>query len=284
MTTSIEVSGATSDAQLESLWLADRPETTRAGYARELRWWRAAGLPALGLVRLLDVRAVLDGAPPCAPATLARRVAALRSLLSFGHRLGYLPINVGAVLRPVRLLDALGERILEPDQVVALLAAAALAPRQGRRDHALVRFLYSSGARVSEACGLTWERVHYRDGGGASVTLIGKGAKVRAVWVSDGTARELRELPHGGPFVFSRGARPLAQRDAQRIIERSARRAGLAAKVSPHWLRHAHATHALERGAPVHVVAADLGHASVATTTRYLHARPDTGSAHWLLV
>jgi integrase/recombinase XerD len=52
--------------------------------------------------------------------------------------------------------------------------------------------------------------------------------------------------------------------------------------VSPHWLRHAHATHALERQAPIHLVAATLGHASVATTGRYLHARPTDSSALYL--
>ena len=54
--------------------------------------------------------------------------------------------------------------------------------------------------------------------------------------------------------------------------------------MSPHWLRHAHATHALERGAPIHIVQANLGHASVATTGRYLHARPTDSSARYLAV
>jgi integrase/recombinase XerD len=56
----------------------------------------------------------------------------------------------------------------------------------------------------------------------------------------------------------------------------------LPATISPHWLRHAFATHAIERGAPVHIVSQDLGHASVAPTTRYMHARPGTGAAAWL--
>lgn len=68
-----------------------------------------------------------------------------------------------------------------------------------------------------------------------------------------------------------------------RIVRRAAERAELEAgsKVSPHWLRHAHATHALERGAPIHLVQATLGHASVATTGRYLHARPTDSSARY---
>ena len=53
-------------------------------------------------------------------------------------------------------------------------------------------------------------------------------------------------------------------------------------KVSPHWLRHAHASHALERGAPIHLVQATLGHATLATTGRYLHAMPSDSSARYL--
>lgn len=63
---------------------------------------------------------------------------------------------------------------------------------------------------------------------------------------------------------------------------KAAARAGLPAEVSAHWLRHAHASHALDRGAPIHLVQATLGHASVATTGRYLHARPSASSARFL--
>ena len=60
--------------------------------------------------------------------------------------------------------------------------------------------------------------------------------------------------------------------------------ASLNERPSPHWLRHAHATHALERGAAIHLVQATLGHSSVATTGRYLHARPTDSSARYLPV
>src|SRR5579862_4262263 len=66
------------------------------------------------------------------------------------------------------------------------------------------------------------------------------------------------------------------------IVRRAAEQAGIAAKVSPHWLRHAHASHALDHGAPIHLVQATLGHSSVATTSAYLHARPGDSSARFL--
>ncbi|MDQ3605818.1 MAG: site-specific integrase, partial [Gemmatimonadota bacterium] len=54
--------------------------------------------------------------------------------------------------------------------------------------------------------------------------------------------------------------------------------------VSPHWFRHAHASHALDRGAPAHLVRDTLGHGSLLTTNAYVHARPDESSAHYLSV
>ena len=65
-------------------------------------------------------------------------------------------------------------------------------------------------------------------------------------------------------------------------MKRAAARAGIDLPVSPHWFRHAHASHALDRGAPIHLVQATLGHASIATTGRYLHARPRDSSSRYL--
>ena len=67
-----------------------------------------------------------------------------------------------------------------------------------------------------------------------------------------------------------------------RIVREASQRAGIPANVSTHWLRHAHASHALDRGAPIHLVQATLGHRSVATTSRYLHARPGESSAGYV--
>jgi len=67
-----------------------------------------------------------------------------------------------------------------------------------------------------------------------------------------------------------------------RVVKAAAERAGLSAEVSAHWLRHAHASHSLNRGAPIHLVQQTLGHASAATTGRYLHARPTDSSARYL--
>jgi integrase/recombinase XerD len=83
-------------------------------------------------------------------------------------------------------------------------------------------------------------------------------------------------------FPSRKGGGSLDVSQVRRIVYLAARQAGLEQKVSPHWMRHAHASHALDRNAPIHLVQATLGHASVSTTGRYLHARPTDSSAFYL--
>jgi hypothetical protein len=82
----------------------------------------------------------------------------------------------------------------------------------------------------------------------------------------------------------SRSGKPLDRGRVRMIVRRAAKRVGVPDAVSPHWLRHAHASHALDHGAPIHPVQATLGHSSVASTSSYLHARPGDSSARFLAV
>ncbi len=148
--------------------------------------------------------------------------------------------------------------------------------------------------RVEEAVSLTAEDLVPREEtGGGQLTLFGKGRKTRRVLLPKGLFSELSALAlpePEAPLFRSRkraaggGPRPITARQAERIVKGAAREAGLknASQVSPHWLRHAHASHAMDRGAKIHLVRETLGHASVATTGRYLHARPDESSALFL--
>ena len=71
---------------------------------------------------------------------------------------------------------------------------------------------------------------------------------------------------------------------AFRIVQNAARLSGVDKNVSPHWFRHAHASHALAKGAPMPLIQRDLGHSSLAITGRYLHVKPTDGSGLWLSV
>ncbi len=118
---------------------------------------------------------------------------------------------------------------------------------------------------------------------GRGLTVYGKGGKTRHVLLSSGTWDALTairdEAGDDAPVFVSRTGGPLSRTQAFRIVRAAAKRASVDKDVSPHWLRHAHASHALDRGAAVHLVQATLGHSSVATTGRYLHARPTESSS-----
>jgi site-specific recombinase XerD len=153
------------------------------------------------------------------------------------------------------------------------------------RNRVLLTVLYGGGLRISEVCGLRWRDLMARDEAGQA-TVFGKGGKTRAVLLSASTWKVLMalrgEAPSDAPVFRSRKGGALDPSAVHRVVKAAAARAGLPSEVSAHWLRHAHASHSLDRGAPIHLVQATLGHASVATTGRYLHARPSESSARFL--
>ena len=153
----------------------------------------------------------------------------------------------------------------------------------------LLRLLSSARLSVTQIAALSRRDLRPRTDGG-QVTVFGKGDKMHVVLLPSPIWRELLRFRQGAGLdapVFPssrRGGGHLHPTAIERIVCKAAQRAGVDGKVSPHWLRHSHATHALERGAPIHLVQATLGHASVATTGRYLHARPTDSSAKYLAV
>ena len=96
--------------------------------------------------------------------------------------------------------------------------------------------------------------------------------------------RNGRLLADNAPVFRSRKGGHLDESMVWRIVRKASKRAGIDKDVSCHWLRHAHASHALDRGAPIHLVQACLGHASISSTGKYLHARPTDSSANYLPV
>ncbi len=302
------VSQADDDEHLVRLWLHGKSDNTRDAYERDLRSFvDFADVP----LRRLTLQHVQDWTDHLtyaglAASTRARKLSAVKSLLSFGHRLGYLIYNVGAAVSPPKHKDTLAERILPEAAVHRVLAVADAAAEGGlfvqRRNALALRLFYASGGRVSEVAGLRWrdcvERALERGRPTGQVTLFGKGGKTRRVLLSADTwavldAHRAREMARGhalagGPVLRSRkaaddgSARPLTRQQLWRIVKGLAKRAGLPDAVSPHFFRHAHASHALDRGAPPHLVQQTLGHASLQTTSRYAHARPDDSSARYL--
>jgi len=127
-------------------------------------------------ITLRDLQPWTDSLGTLVPATRARRIGAVKSLLSFGARASLLSTNVGAALRVPPVKNVLAERILEENDVIRLIA---LEP--DRRNHALLRLGYIAGLRISELCRLRWRDAKRRAVGGGQVTVFGKGGKTRVV-------------------------------------------------------------------------------------------------------
>ncbi len=106
----------------------------------------------------------------------------------------------------------------------------------------------------------------------------------RLITITDPVGKVTTLAPEAPVFPSRKGGGHPDKSAARRIVRQAAARAGIDGHVSPHWLRHAHASHALERGAPVALVRDTLGHSSVGTTNGYLHARPNDSSARYLAV
>jgi integrase/recombinase XerD len=278
----VPIRQADSDAQLLRLWLYGRSPHTQRAYEKDAkRFLIYIGKP-LGAVTLGDLQGFAESLASLSPASRARTLSAVKSLFAFAHRLGYLPFDVGAPLAVPGRKNTLAERILPEAEVHRMLA---LEPKP--RNQVLLRLFYAAGLRVSELCALTWRDLQPR-GEGGQVTVYGKGEKTRAVLLSQATWQALMEIKaegvglDGPVFPSRKWGGHLDPSQALRIVRGAARRAGINLNVSPHWLRHAHASHALDRGCPIHLVQATLGHASVATTGRYLHARPTDSSSRYL--
>lgn len=225
---------------------------------------------------LQDYLAGLSGSS----ATVALAASALKSLFTFAQEVGFLRFNIGAAVKVPPIKNTLAERIMsEVDALLIIRQETAL------RNRVLLTVLYGGGLRISKVCGLRWRDLTVRDEAGQA-TVFGKGGKTRVVLLSAATWKVLTALrgkaPADAPVFLSRKGGALNPSAVHRVVKVAAARAGLQAEVSAHWLQHAHASHSLDRGAPIHLVQATLGHASVATTGRYLHARPSESSARFL--
>jgi integrase/recombinase XerC len=211
-----------------------------------------------------------------AKATIARKLAAVRSCFRFLARRGVLEVNPARQVRSPRLGRRLPS-VLPKDEATQLLDAAPEPTAAGARDRALLELLYASGLRVAEGCGLDLDDV---DEARRTVRVLGKGDKERVVPVGE-TALEaldtylaMRGRQRGPLFLNARGGR-LTPRSAHRIVKRLARRAGITQRVTPHTLRHSFATHMLGEGADLRLIQELLGHRRLSTTQRYTHVSPE---------
>jgi len=230
-----------------------------------------------------------DGAAALGVRSAARTVVAVRGLHKFWALEGTTTSDPASDVPPPMPGKRLPKAI-SVGEVTRILEAAGSDSATGLRDRALLEFLYSTGARISEAVGLDVDDVSLEHAGGepAIVRLFGKGSKERLVPLGSYGARAvgayvvrgrplLASKGKGTPALFlnARGGR-ISRQSAWTILKTAAEKANITKDVSPHTLRHSFATHLLEGGADVRVVQELLGHASVTTTQVYTLVTADT--------
>jgi integrase/recombinase XerD len=281
--TLVKATRAETDEELLRSWLAslNSPHTRRNFETTARRF--LVELP-MGMRRATveDVRDALTRVTAgLAEASARQYVLRVKSLLGYASELGYSPFNAGVTIK-VRADAAhrganLAKRIITEVEVGLLVRAAP-----SRRDRILLEVIYAGGLRVSEVVDLTWSDVLPRDEK-VQLSITGKGGKMRQVLLPEVVSRSLLSLradagANDPVFASRKGGGHLTERAVNGTVKRAAKKAGITTAVSPHWLRHAHGSHAIDRGATLPEVQTTLGHDNIATTSGYLHARPDSSS------
>jgi integrase/recombinase XerD len=214
----------------------------------------------------------------CAIATRNQRLAAIRALAGFVGEHSPIHIEWAGQIRSIPFKKT-GKAVvpyLEKPEIDALLAAPDRRTAQGDRDHALLLFLYNTGARASEAAQM---KVADLDLNAASVKITGKGGKQRfcPLWpavVSELAALIGKRASSEAVFLNHRGC-PITRFGIHTVVERNVLKAlsrapSMAEKrVSPHSIRHTSATHLLRAGVDINTIRGWLGHVSLETTNIY---------------
>ena len=243
-------------------------EGTRSAYRVDVRRF-AAWLERRGLgLADVDVRVLADyaadlgrGRPRLAPATIARKLAAVRSFLRFTLGRSRVPQIALAPRRPRRLPDA-----PKVDEVERIIGGLAGDEPLALRNRALVELVYSAGLRSAEAVGLDLADADFEQ---ELVRVRGKGGKERVVPLGEEAAFRLARYLRDGRPRLARGAEDALFLSARgRRLDTSTLRRVVG---HPHRLRHAFATHLLEGGADLRTIQELLGHSSLSTTQVYSH-------------
>lgn len=212
------------------------------------------------------------------PRSTARQLSSFRRFFRYIMREGMRDNDPTADIEMPRIGRSLPKTLTE-DEVDSLLNAPNTDEPLGHRDRAMLELLYATGLRVSELINLRQSQINFNQG---VLRIIGKGDRERLIPLGEESQRWIREFIDGPRmeillerqtdylFPTRRGDR-MTRQAFWHIIKRYAEKAGIGQKLSPHSLRHAFATHLLNRGADLRVVQLLLGHSDLSTTQIYTH-------------
>ena len=257
-------------------------QNTVESYRRDVsRFVKYLSNNQLGGVKTSDVRSFLvflRNKEGLAPSSVARCLSSLKSFYNFLYVESLIaenPIETIASPRPWRKLP----NVMSMQEVDALIAAPDINTLAGVRDLAMLELMYATGLRVSELVSLKMSAVNLEVG---YLRSLGKGSKERVVPIGDIAkttienyvinARPLFQKKYTSEDLFlTRFGNAMTRQGFWKILKKYSIKAKIVGIVSPHTLRHAFATHLLERGADLCSVQKMLGHADISSTQIYTH-------------
>jgi integrase/recombinase XerD len=281
------IAPGTATAQLIDLWTHGKSKNTVALYRRVANLLLATIDKPIQWLTLQDCQGFADTlyGNELSPSSRRTYISVVKSLLSFAHRTGLIPVNAAAAVVTPKPKDTLSQKILSELEVLTMIALERCV-----RNKLILKTFYYVGLRASELCDLNWEDLT-PNGESGQLLIYGKGGKTRVVLLPKTLYIEIvnsrGDAGNSEPIFRSRKATNggrLHRVSVTHLVKEAAKRAGISEKTSAHWLRHCHASHALNRGAPIHLLSQTLGHASVATTSKYLHAKPNDSSGLYLVM
>lgn len=276
-----KLTDANLDVELIRLWISQKSPTTQKTYLTTARQFLTFVGKELNEIKLDDILLWLESFQlrDFSQNTINNKLAAIKSLFSFGVKTGYLSANPAAMIKTTKAKEALNERILLEQEVKALINAA-----DTQRDRLILTLLYILGLRISELVGLNWSDFQTTNQE-IAVTIFGKGHKTRTLLITQQLWSQLQQLPRSEKteaVFLSRFKNRLDRHAVHRLIKKAVTKSGINPNTSAHWLRHAHACHSLNHGAGIDLLMKSLGHSSLAVTSRYLHVKPSECSSKFI--
>jgi integrase/recombinase XerC len=200
------------------------------------------------------------------PSSIARRLSSVRTLYRYLLRQGIVESSPAEGLTLPKLPKKL-PRFLVQEEAGRVVETEA----EKKRDRAVLELLYGTGIRVGELTGLIFKNVDLQDGW---IRVRGKGNKERLIPLGGKALASLNDYlkergTHDGPLFAGHKGTAMTERTVQRLVKRTALKAGIVKRTTPHTLRHSYATHLLEAGADLRGIQELLGHSNLSTTQKY---------------
>lgn len=259
-------------------WISQKTKKTKITYEAEIANFLNFVRKPLTEINTEDIAAFLHTKKDFAPATRKKSKDSVSSFFTYLVKTRYIPINPASALDSIKVPDVSMRRSLRPEVI-----KSAIEHEPNFRNKLLVELLFVSGVRLHELAELKFSSFYLRKNS-LQMIVLGKGSKTRSVHLNKRYFKRLESLRPVGSlsddeYVFrSNRCRRFSDSQIWRIVKSALIRVGAPSNVSTHWLRHTHASVALEAGTDLRTLQLSLGHSSLAVTQKYLHIDHETSS------